>query len=155
MCVFLGTISFYLPKPLRIRRLLLAFTYSTCVSHTVFLISSYGAPLSQRASCLALYSSLFGPHGAVNYKYMYMYDYIVTNSINSLLIVSRCIPNGTHYWANLAHTSKLIKNSGHTSVFLCREDNLGFPIVCSIIIYSKFFSQNLGLSSKLILNYTM
>ena len=28
--------------------------------------------------------------GAVNY------DYIVTNSINSLLTGSRCIPNGTH-----------------------------------------------------------
>ena len=24
------------------------------------------------------------------------YDYIITNSINSLLIGSRCIPNGTH-----------------------------------------------------------
>ena len=32
------------------------------------------------------------------------------------LIGSRCIPNGTHtghYWANLAHSSKLIKNYGH------------------------------------------
>ena len=48
----------------------------------MFLISSYGAPLAQRASYLALYSSLFGPDGAGNY------DYIVTDSINSLLIVS-------------------------------------------------------------------
>ena len=31
-----------------------------------------------------------GPDGAVNY------DYIITNSINSLLIGSRCIPNGAH-----------------------------------------------------------
>ena len=31
-----------------------------CV-HSVFLISSYGAPLVQRASYLALHSSLFGP----------------------------------------------------------------------------------------------
>ena len=38
---------------------------------------------------LALHSSLFGPDGVVNF------DYIVTNSINSLLIGSRCIPN-TH-----------------------------------------------------------
>ena len=60
------------------------------ISASVFLISSYGAPLAQRASYLALHSSLFGPDGAVNY------DCIVTNSINSLLIVSRCIPNGTH-----------------------------------------------------------
>ena len=44
----------------------------------VFLIGSYGAPLAQRASYLALHSSLFAPDGAVNY------DYIVTNSINSL-----------------------------------------------------------------------
>ena len=39
---------------------------------------------------LALHNSLFGPDGTVNY------DYIVTNSINSLLIGSRCIPNGAH-----------------------------------------------------------
>ena len=42
------------------------------------------------------------------------YDYIVINSINSLLIGSRCIPNGTHtnqFWANLDQASKLIKNS--------------------------------------------
>ena len=57
---------------------------------SVLLISLYGAPLAQRASYLALHSSLFGPDGAVNY------DYIVTNSINSLLIGSRCISNGTH-----------------------------------------------------------
>ena len=45
--------------------------------------------------------------GAVNY------DYIVTNSITSLLIWSRCIPNGAHtnhFWTNLAHASRLIKN---------------------------------------------
>ena len=35
-------------------------------------------------------SSLFGPDGTVNY------DYIDTNSIKSLLIGGRCIPNGTH-----------------------------------------------------------
>ena len=39
------------------------------------------APLAQRASSLALHSSLFVPYGAVNY------DYIVTNSISSLLIL--------------------------------------------------------------------
>ena len=34
--------------------------------HTaVFLISSYGAPLAQRASYLALHSFLFGPDGTV------------------------------------------------------------------------------------------
>ena len=54
------------------------------------LISSYGAPLAQKASYLAQNSSLFGPDGAVNY------DYIVTNSINSLLIGSKCNTNGTH-----------------------------------------------------------
>ena len=52
--------------------------------------SLYGAPLAQRASYLAQHSSLFGPGGAINY------DYIVTNSISSLLIGSRCIPNGAH-----------------------------------------------------------
>ena len=49
----------------------------------MFLISSYGAPLAQRASYLALHSSLFGSDGTVNY------DYIVANSL-------RCIPNGAH-----------------------------------------------------------
>ena len=56
-------------------------------STPVFLISSYGAPLAQRASYLEQHSSLFGPDGAVNF---------VTNSINSLLIDSKCIPNGAH-----------------------------------------------------------
>ena len=56
----------------------------------VFLISSCGAPLAQRISYLALHSFLFEPDSAVNY------DYIITNSINSLLIDSRCIPNSAH-----------------------------------------------------------
>ena len=56
----------------------------------VFLISSYGAPLAQRTSYLAQHSYLFGPDGTVNY------DYIVTNSINCLLIDSKCLPNGAH-----------------------------------------------------------
>ena len=34
------------------------------------LISSYGTPFVQRASYLALHSSLFGPDGAVNYDYI-------------------------------------------------------------------------------------
>ena len=76
----------------------------------MFLISSCDVPLAQRAFRLALHSSLFGPDGAV------IYEYIVTNSINSLLIGSRCtcIPNGAHTnqcLANLAHASKHIKNS--------------------------------------------
>ena len=45
------------------------------------------APLAQRASYLAQYSSLFGPDGTVNYDYI---------GINSLLIGSKCIPNGAH-----------------------------------------------------------
>ena len=45
----------------------------------------------QRASYLALHSSLFGPDGAGNYDYMYT----VTNSIKALLIGSRRIPNAT------------------------------------------------------------
>ena len=52
---------------------------------SVFLISSYGARLAQRASYLALRSSLFGPAGTVNY------DYIITNTIGS-----RCIPNDVY-----------------------------------------------------------
>ena len=35
--------------------------YTYIYIHIVFLISSYGAPLAQRASYLALHSSLFGP----------------------------------------------------------------------------------------------
>ena len=48
--------------------------------------------IGQKASYmyLALHSSLFWPDDTVNY------DYIVTNSINSLLFGSRCISNGTH-----------------------------------------------------------
>ena len=68
------------------------------------LISSYGTPLAKRASYLAMHNSLFGPDAAVNY------DYIVTNSIKSLLIDPRCILNSTHNiycLANLAHASKV------------------------------------------------
>ena len=35
---------------------------------SVFLISSYGAPLAQRASYLAMHSFLFGPNGAVTHN---------------------------------------------------------------------------------------
>ena len=56
----------------------------------VFLISSYGAPLAQKPSYLAQQSSLFGSDGTDNH------DYIVTNSINSLLIGSKCITKGAH-----------------------------------------------------------
>ena len=49
------------------------------------------------------------------------YDYIVTNSIKSSLIGSRCIPNGTatgntsdHFSANLAHDQNLSKTLIHT-----------------------------------------
>ena len=59
-------------------------------SYPVFSISSYGAPLAQKASYSAQHSSLIGPDGAVNY------DYIVTNNINVLLIGSKCIANGAH-----------------------------------------------------------
>ena len=88
-----------------------------CVSASVFLISSYGAPLAHRASYLALHSSLFRPVAL-----LIMIDYKVTNSITSLLIGSRYIPNGTHTnhcWANLAHGSKHIKNSDLQYVCVC------------------------------------
>ena len=52
------------------------------MSTLVFLISSYE---------LALHISLIGPDSVVN-----NYDFIITNSINSLLIGSRCNPNGTY-----------------------------------------------------------
>ena len=52
--------------------------HNVCTS--VFLINIYGVPLTQRAFYLVLPSSLFGPDGTVNY------DYVVTNSINYLLM---------------------------------------------------------------------
>ena len=58
----------------------------------VFLISSYGTPLAQRASYLALHNSLFGSDGTVNY------DYIITNIIKSLL---RCF--------SMAHTLTIVE----------------------------------------------
>ena len=73
-------------------------------------MSSYGAPLSQRASHMAQHSSLFGPDGTVNY------DYIVT--LSQLSLVNWLNSNGihtNHYWANLAHASKLIKSSDRQS----------------------------------------
>ena len=53
---------------------------------SVFLISLYGAPLTLRVSYLALHSSLFGWVAQL---------IMITNGINSLLIGSRSIPNGT------------------------------------------------------------
>ena len=57
------------------------------------------------------------PDGAVNY------NCIVTNSINSLLIGSRCIPNGAHTSdcsANSFHASKRIKKYDvHVHVHVC------------------------------------
>ena len=56
-------------------------------------------------------SSLFGTAQFSLWPILY---YIVTNSINSLLIGSRCVLNGAHtnhFWANLAQTSKLIKKT--------------------------------------------
>ena len=55
--------------------------------HVSVLISSYGAPLAQRAAYLALHSSLFGSDGAVDYDYI---------RINSLLTGSNCIPKDAH-----------------------------------------------------------
>ena len=50
--------------------------YNVQIMHVVFLISFYDTPLAQRVSYSALYSSLFGPDGAVNY------DYIVVLTFN-------------------------------------------------------------------------
>ena len=77
-----------LNETLEVNKIIKIINITSC--HAEFLISSYGAPFAQRASYLALHSSLFGPDGAVNY------DYIVNNSITSLLIGSKCIPNGAH-----------------------------------------------------------
>ena len=73
-------------------------------------INLYGAPLAQRASYLALHSSLFGPveqlimiilsFGTAQFSLWASgtanYDYIVTNNIDCQLIGSRCISNGAH-----------------------------------------------------------
>ena len=66
----------------------------------MFLISSYDAPLVQSASYLAQQNSLFGSGSTVNYAY------IVTNSINSLLIGSRCIHNG--FWPMLQNNDAAV-----------------------------------------------
>ena len=58
-------------------------------------------------------------------------NYIVTNSINCLLIGSRCIPNGAqtnHCWDNLAHGSKSTWYY-HT---LCYEKNFNLLIIVII-----------------------
>ena len=73
----------------------------------VLFISSYGAPLTLY---FALVSSLFETDDTDNY------EYLVNNSIKSLLIGSRSILNGKQ--TNLAHASKCIKKSAcHISKF--------------------------------------
>ena len=75
------------------------------------------------------------------------YDYIVTNSINSLLISSRCIPNGAHinhFRANLAHASKYIKKSFQTK-FTSTHNNISVTSTSSNYIGSnvnKFMGEH-------------
>ena len=75
--------------------------HNVCIS--VFLMSLYGAPLAQRAY-LALHSTLFGLDEAVNY------EYIVTNSINSLLI-------DQDVFITMAHISK-------TRMYICKINSV-------------------------------
>ena len=58
---------------------------------TVFVINSYGARYHWPKELLIWHCTVLSlASGAISY------DCIVTNSINCLLIGSRCIPNGTH-----------------------------------------------------------
>ena len=61
---------------------------------SVFLISSYGTPLAQRASYLALHSYLFGPVAQ-------LIMIILSLTALPLLTGSRCIPNGTRSNLNM------------------------------------------------------
>ena len=83
------------------------FLYAQHVSQCFW--QSYIAHQSaQRASYLALHSSLIGPVAQ-----FIMIIYIVSNSVNWVKMYY-CIPNGAHTnhcWTNSAHTSKHIKNS--------------------------------------------
>ena len=81
--------------------------------------------------------SLFRPVDAVNYEY----TYIVTNSINSLLISSRCIPNGAHTnhcWANWP----MLQNVSKTLFMMISKDVITgiffFHIFC-LFINNIFF----------------
>ena len=86
--------------------------HKTHIKHTdtppVFLINLYGAPLAQRVFLFGTAQFSLWASGAVNY------DYIVTNSINSLLIGSRCILNGVHtnhFGPKLQNLSKDLHNN--------------------------------------------
>ena len=59
---------------------LFSYVYTIFVHSAVFLTSLYDVPLAQRASYLALHSSLILASGAVSC------DYIVTDSINAFSI---------------------------------------------------------------------
>ena len=86
---------------------------------------------------MALHSSLFG--GAVNC------DYIVTNTINSLFVGSRYIPNSArtnHCWANLAHTSKRrpIVSSSLIQMMQCYAV---FNVhIISLLVFNNFISSH-------------
>ena len=106
-----------------------SITIHTCIHVHCMYIRVFdkliGTPLAQRASYVAHHNSLFGPDGAGNY------DYIVTNSINSLLIGSRCISNGAytnHCWANLAQASKLTLSFKKMFFITCIIYNIIFII---------------------------
>ena len=66
-------------------------------------LSSYGAPVAQRASYLALHSSLFS---AVNY------DYIVTNRMKFFLIVFLMV----HTLTNVEPILSMLQKSGQFTI---------------------------------------
>ena len=72
------------------------------------------------------------------------YDYIITNSINSLLIGSRYIPNGAHCWANLAHASKSIETLIYINLILLMPSNIWF--LQWMVSYSHY--QLIGISNR-------
>ena len=71
----------------KIKHLENVYPYGYIVWTAVFSISIYGAPLAHGASFLDTSQFSLQASGEVNY------DYIVTNSIKSLLIGSRCFSN--------------------------------------------------------------
>ena len=104
----------------------------------MFLISLHGTTLTHRASYLAQHSSFFGPDRKL---IMILSLY---NSINSLLIGSKCIPNGiytNHFWANLVDDSKVLTKLWYMFIYFL------FPICNHIKEHKNALNTEATISS--------
>ena len=93
------------------------------------------------APYLTQHSSLFVPDSIVNYECM------ITNSINCLLIGSKCIPNGTHtliiiesIWPMLQNSDQVCNRTAHYADSCIDKAIKWLNQAYNILSYNQWFS---------------